>query len=202
MKVTNESTSTNDLGVTSVRHPAVQAQYAHDVAAEKAVFGAVRPCAMGKMILRESAPDADPHDPVLGENLYPYVHFADQEVLRHQLLTPRAHVPDLTRLLDSDPEAWRRFHLRVDLLRKEGRAVFIHGLGSAAMSVAAHLHAHVFTLGEKIEHFDYDPEAGRVRIRAGGRWLVDTVNENSVPAPTPWEPEPSACDRLFEERFG
>ncbi|WP_349828226.1 hypothetical protein [Brevibacterium litoralis] len=191
------------LQATSVRHPAVQAQYQHDVAAEKAVFPDRRPCPMGKMIAKaRAAGQTDPHDPIVGENIYPYVHFADQAVIAHELLTPPYHVADVDELLEIDPEAWRRFHEKAGQLRREGKAVFIHGLGSVAMSVAAHVHAHVFTLGDKIGHFDYDKATGRLRIRAGGVWLVDTESGEPVPEPRPWEPEPSVCDHLYQDKFG
>lgn len=191
------------LEATSVRHPHVQAQYQHDVSAEKSVFPDRRPCPMGKMIriARESGL-TDPREPILGDNIYPYAHFADQRVLRHQLLTPSYHVADVDDLLEIDREAWERFYLRQGELRRAGHAIFIHGLGSSAMSVAAHVHAHVFTLGEKIRVFDYDQEAQRVRIKTGDCWLIDTEQPSEPFAPAPWEPESSTCDHVHQERFG
>ncbi|GAA4282971.1 hypothetical protein GCM10022261_05020 [Brevibacterium daeguense] len=198
-----QQTATPVLEATSARHPQVQAQYQHDIAAERKVFPDRRPCPMGKMIrkARESGV-TDPSEPILGENIYPYVHFADQQVLRHQLLTPSYHVADVDQLLEIDKEAWERFYLRQGRLRRDGHAIFIHGLGSSAMSVAGHVHAHVFTLGPKINLFDYDQEAARVRIRAGECWLVDTETQEPLAAPEQWAPEESVCDHVYQERFG
>lgn len=177
-------------------------------------------------LLSTSAGD-DGH-PVLGDNLYPYLHFADQQVLRHWLLTPVQHVPDLSTLRRISPAAWEAFHSAIDALRESGAAVFIHGGGSAAMSVAAHVHAHVMDLGEKLTHVEYDQDSGRVAIRAGDHWLVDTPAEGPAAAavgaaaaagsdcavseygtglpagwqPVPWYPEPSACDDRYEQVIG
>lgn len=191
------------LEKTSVRTPQNQAQYQHDVDAEKALFPTRRPCPMGKMIRKARAAGSfEPSDPILGDNLYPYAHFADQQVIRHQLLTPSYHVPDVDDLLDIDKEAWTKFYLKQGELRRAGHAIFIHGLGSSAMSVAAHVHAHVFILGPKITFFDYDQDQRRARIRAGECWLVDTESSAPPEAPRPWEPEESACDHIYQDRFG
>ncbi|QCP05008.1 hypothetical protein [Brevibacterium sp. CS2] len=203
MNTPHALTPQTTLEATSVRRPEVQAQYQHDVLEEKQVFPERRPCAMGKMIRKaREAGLTDPSEPILGDNIYPYVHFADQQVLRHRLLTPSYHVPDIDDLRDIDPLAWEKFYLKQGELRRDGHAIFIHGLGSSAMSVAAHVHAHVFTLGEKISHFDYDQDAHRVRIRAGECWLVDTEDGAPVTAPEAWEPEASVCDHVYQDRFG
>ncbi|MGW9825305.1 hypothetical protein ACUXNS_000289 [Brevibacterium pityocampae] len=203
MNTSQTLTPQTTLEATSVRRPEVQAQYQHDVLEEKAIFPERRPCAMGKMIRKaRDAGLTDPSEPILGENIYPYAHFADQEVLHHQLLTPSYHVPDIDDLREIDPVAWEKFYLEQGELRRAGRAIFIHGLGSSAMSVAAHVHAHVFTLGAKISVFDYDQEEQRVRIRAGDCWLVDTESGEPLPAPEPWEPEASVCDHVYQDRFG
>lgn len=187
------------LEYTSTRRPDVQAQYAHDVSEATKAFGDQRPCPMGAVVFK--ARPADPREPVLGENRYPYVNFADQVVLRHELLIPQPHVPTLDALREVDEEAWRRFYLKQDRLRAEGKALFIHGLGSAAMSAPAHAHAHVFTLGERITAVDYDRAGRKLRLLAGTRVVVDS--ERQAPAPlAPWEPEPSVCDEHYLRVFG
>lgn len=189
---------------TSVRLPRVQAQYAADRRAAREVFGDAQPCAMGVMILNERpAGGGEADEPVLGDNRYPYLHFADQQVLRHRLLTPVQHVPDLAALRRSRPDAWTAFHRRADELRAAGCAVFVHGAGSGAMSVAAHVHAHVFELGDKLTRVAYDRASGSVEIWAGETCLVDEPNPAARSWDVrPWFPEPSACDARYEEVFG
>lgn len=198
------------LPPTASRAPQVQAQYAYDRACERKLFGEHSPCAMGKMVFDvcgEQVSDERAEKPVLGHNRYPYAHFADQEVLSHRLLTPVQHVPDLSSLRDLHPAAWEAFHVQADELREAGMAVFIHGGGSQAMSVAAHVHAHVFELGDKLTAFHYDQATGELAVRAGGHWIVkqeagsDPVEELLAHGwtPHPWEPQASHCDDRYAE---
>lgn len=191
--------SLSRIEVTSTRRPDVQRQYEHDSAKAAEAFGNARPCPMGSIVHRGEP--SDPHAPVLGENKYPYINFADQVVLHHQLLVPQPHVPTLEALREVDELAWTRFYLAQDRLRAEGKALFIHGLGSAAMSAPSHVHVHVFTLGERITLIDYDRGAHLLRLRTASRTIVDSERDTPTP-PRPWEPEPSACDDHYERVFG